>query len=93
MQLIGLEESGYCGRVVQVLSFGTSITSGKRVNGVQFAERYPGVLLRLQPHQVESYIQLGLAGLRLHERFSLKSASDFFVRLNRLVLHASSINR
>ncbi|AFR92571.1 hypothetical protein C343_00448 [Cryptococcus neoformans C23] len=46
-----------------------------------FAERYPGVLLRLQPHQVESYIQLGLAGLRLHERFSLKSASDFFVAL------------
>ncbi|WVQ72312.1 hypothetical protein IAR50_001862 [Cryptococcus sp. DSM 104548] len=46
-----------------------------------FAERFPGVLLRLQPQQVEAYIQLGLAGLSLQERFSLKSASDFFVAL------------
>ncbi|ODN73851.1 hypothetical protein L202_07374 [Cryptococcus amylolentus CBS 6039] len=45
------------------------------------AERFPGVLLRLQPQQIEAYIQLGLAGLALQERFSLKSASDFFVAL------------
>nr|ODO01293.1 hypothetical protein L204_02021 [Cryptococcus depauperatus CBS 7855] len=46
-----------------------------------FAERYPGVLLRLQPQQVSVYIELGLVGLGLQERFSLKSASDFFVAL------------
>lgn len=63
--------------------------SGKETNPAQFAERYPGVLLRLQSPQVEAYIQLGLAGLSLHERFSLKAASDFFVRPNRLILHAS----
>ncbi|WVQ82597.1 hypothetical protein IAT38_004727 [Cryptococcus sp. DSM 104549] len=44
-----------------------------------FAERYPGVLLRLQPQQVEAYISLALMGLGMQERFSLTSCAQFFI--------------
>lgn len=46
----------------------------------QMATRFPGVLLRLPTQLVEGYASLGLLGLGTHERFSLKSACDFFVR-------------
>ncbi|KAK8844673.1 hypothetical protein IAR55_006522 [Kwoniella newhampshirensis] len=43
------------------------------------ASRFPGVLLRLPTQVVEAYMSLGLLGLGTQERFSLKSASEFFV--------------
>nr|XP_031862141.1 uncharacterized protein CI109_002554 [Kwoniella shandongensis]KAA5529213.1 hypothetical protein CI109_002554 [Kwoniella shandongensis] len=43
------------------------------------ASRFPGVLLRLPTPVVEAYMSLGLMGLVTQERFSLKSASEFFV--------------
>ncbi|WVR03182.1 hypothetical protein IAU60_000173 [Kwoniella sp. DSM 27419] len=45
------------------------------------ASKFPGVLLRLPSHLVEAYMSLGLMGLGSQERFSLKSASDFFVAI------------
>ncbi|WVF66636.1 hypothetical protein IAT40_001376 [Kwoniella sp. CBS 6097] len=45
------------------------------------ASRFPGVLLRLSSQMVEAYMSLGLMGLGTQERFSLKSASEFFVAL------------
>jgi hypothetical protein len=39
------------------------------------------VLLRLPQPVIEAYLNLGLLGLSAHERFSLKTATEFFVSL------------
>lgn len=43
------------------------------------ASRYPGVLIRLPDHTVQVYMSLGIMGLGAQERFSLKTAAEFFV--------------
>jgi hypothetical protein len=48
-------------------------------NDSQMATRFPGVLLRLPAQAVEAYITLGVIGLSAQERFSLKTATEFFV--------------
>ncbi|RSH89503.1 hypothetical protein EHS25_002053 [Saitozyma podzolica] len=45
------------------------------------SSRFPGVLLRLPTHIIEAYMSLGVMGLAAHERFSLTTASGFFVAL------------
>ncbi|ORY23548.1 armadillo-type protein [Naematelia encephala] len=45
------------------------------------ASRFPGVLLRLPAQLVEGYMSLGVMGLAAQERFSLKTATDFFIAL------------
>ncbi|KAK4687604.1 importin-13, partial [Tremellales sp. Uapishka_1] len=45
------------------------------------ASKFPGVLLRLPTDMIEGYMSLGLMGLGAQERFSLKTATEFFVAL------------
>lgn len=45
------------------------------------ASRYPGVLLRLPEPVVQVYMSLGVMGLGTQERFSLKTAAEFFIAL------------
>lgn len=47
----------------------------------QVASRFPGVLLRLSDEVVHGYMSLGIIGLSAQERFSLKTATEFFVSL------------
>ncbi|KAL1406931.1 hypothetical protein Q8F55_006343 [Vanrija albida] len=42
------------------------------------SSRYPGVLLRLPTQVIEAYMALGIMGLGTQERFSLKTAAEFF---------------
>lgn len=51
----------------------------------QVASRFPGVLLRLSDEVVHGYMSLGIMGLSAQERFSLKTATEFFVGICALV--------
>jgi hypothetical protein len=44
----------------------------------QVATRFPGVLLRLSDEVVQGYMSIGIIGLSAQERFSLKTATEFF---------------
>lgn len=43
------------------------------------ASRFPGVLLRLDEQVIDAFMSLGIMGLGAQERFSLKTAAEFFV--------------
>lgn len=45
------------------------------------SSRYPGVLLRLPEPVIDAYMSLGIMGLGAQERFSLKTAAEFFIAL------------
>lgn len=55
------------------------------------ATRFPGVLLRLDEQVIDAFMSLGILGLGAQERFSLKTAAEFFVSWITLAVRMTDI--